>query len=117
MERALCRVSDLPDGHSRGLDPLNEGRDTMFVIRNGANFYAYRNSCPHVQDARMAWRKDEYLNADRSLIRCSAHGALFSIESGECVAGACVGQKLAPVSTVTRDGKLWLTGDYAPTRR
>ncbi|MCP1469301.1 nitrite reductase/ring-hydroxylating ferredoxin subunit [Sphingobium sp. OAS761] len=117
MERALCRVSDLADGKSRGLDPLNEGCDTMFVICRGEDVYAYRNACPHVPMAKMAWRKDEYLNADGSLIRCSAHGALFSIATGECIAGACVGAWLTPVNTVIREGYLWLAGDFAPRRQ
>jgi nitrite reductase/ring-hydroxylating ferredoxin subunit len=117
VERELCLVGDLADERSRGLDPLNEGRDTMFVVRRGENIYAYRNACPHVPEARMAWRKDEYLNADRSRIRCSAHGALFAIETGECIAGACVGEWLTPVYTVNRDGCLWLADDFEPGRR
>jgi nitrite reductase/ring-hydroxylating ferredoxin subunit len=45
----------------------------------------------------MAWRKDAYLNGDRSRIVCSAHGAQFDIETGVCTLGPCLGQSLTSV--------------------
>ena len=80
--RRLCRLDELADGRSKGFDPLGEGRDTMFVVRHGAEVFGYRNACPHYDFARMAWKKDEFLNADHTLIQCGAHGALFRIEDG-----------------------------------
>lgn len=115
--RTLCPLTQLPDGQSRGIDPLGEGRDTMFVVRRGQQVHAYRNACPHIDNARMAWRKDEYLNTDGTMIRCSAHGALFRIDDGECVVGPCIGQRLTPVPVAVLDDQLWLVGEYASTRR
>jgi nitrite reductase/ring-hydroxylating ferredoxin subunit len=71
----LCRFHELADGSSRGFDPWREGMDTVFLVRQGERVHAYRNACPHVDGAPMAWRKDAYLNGDRSRIVCSAHGA------------------------------------------
>lgn len=113
----LCRLDDLVDGDARGFDPLREGRDTMFVVRHGDAAYGWRDACPHHDFARMAWKKDAYLNAERTLIRCSAHGALFRVEDGVCILGPCIGAALTAVSLVVRDGMLWLTGDYAPGLR
>ena len=115
--RRLCRLHDLEDGRSKGFDPLGEGRDTMFVIRRGQQAFAYRNACPHYDFARMAWRKDEFLNADRSRIMCAAHGALFRIEDGVCEIGPCLGQALTPVPLEVRDDELWIAGAYAPGLR
>jgi len=112
--RPLCRFDELEDGHSRGFDPLGEGRDTMFVVRRGERLYAYRNLCPHYDRARMAWRKNEFLNADRTRIMCGAHGALFEIESGDCKIGPCRGQRLTPVPLEIRDGEVWIEGYYSP---
>ena len=117
VERLLCQLEDLTDGRSRGFDPLGEGRDTMFVVRRGASVFAYRNACPHYDFARMAWKKNEYLNANHSRIMCSAHGALFRIEDGVCDAGACIGEALAPVPLEIRGGSIWLCGEYAPGLR
>lgn len=112
----LCRHDDLVDGHSRGFDPLGEGRDTMFVVRRGARLFAWRNACPHYHQARMAWKKDEFLNADRSAIVCGAHGAMFDIETGICWLGPCIGERLTPVTVEDRDGDVWVIGPYVPGR-
>lgn len=107
----LCRLEDLPDGHSRGFDPDRTGRDTMFVVRQGGALYGWLNACPHYDRARMAWKKNEFLNGDRSHIMCGAHAALFTIDTGECVIGPCIGQRLIRVDLVVRDGWVWRASD------
>jgi len=89
----------------------------MFVVRQGETVFGYRNACPHIESARMAWRKDEFLNADRSRIQCSAHGALFRISDGVCEIGPCVGEALVPVSLIVHQADVWLVGDYEPGLR
>lgn len=93
----LCRFDELVDGQSRGFDPQGAGRDLLFVVRQGVALHGWRNACPHVDGAPMAWRKDAYLNAARDRIVCSAHGAQFDIDSGLCRLGPCLGQRLQPV--------------------
>jgi nitrite reductase/ring-hydroxylating ferredoxin subunit len=90
----LCRVDEIPDGDSRGFDPLGQGRDTVFVVRQGATLHAWRDACPHLHGVPMAWRKDAYLNATRDRIVCSGHGALFDIATGVCTLGPCLGDSL-----------------------
>ena len=93
----LCRAGEVPDGTSRGFDPWHDGRDTVFVVRQGEALFGYRDACPHVDGAPMAWRKDGYLNGDGSRIVCHGHGALFDIATGVCVLGPCLGAALTPV--------------------
>jgi nitrite reductase/ring-hydroxylating ferredoxin subunit len=60
----------------------------------------------------MAWRKNAYLNADRSRIVCHAHGALFDIATGLCLLGPCLGQSLTAMPIVLRaDGVIALRLD------
>ncbi len=92
----LCRLAALPDGDARGFDPGGEGHDTLFVVRQGADVRAWRDACPH-HGTPLAWRRHAYLNADRSRIVCSAHGAQFDIRSGECTLGPALGQALTAV--------------------
>lgn len=66
--RALCRLDDVPEGESRGFDPFDQGRDSIFLVRQQARLYAYQNACPHVDGSPLAWRKDRYLNASGSQI-------------------------------------------------
>jgi nitrite reductase/ring-hydroxylating ferredoxin subunit len=101
----LCRFDDLPDGESRGFDPWQEGQDSVLLVRRGARVFGWRDSCPHHGGTPMAWRKDAYLNADRSRIVCAAHGAQFDIESGVCTLGPCLGQGLTAVELVVSETK------------
>lgn len=113
----LCRLTDLTEGRSRGFDPLGEGRDTMFVVLKAGRVHAWRNACPHYDHARMAWKKDEFLSGDHAHVQCSAHGALFDIETGACTIGPCLGQSLTPVPVTIAGDEVRLAGPYAPGLR
>lgn len=113
----LCRLADLLPGRSRGFDPLGEGKDTMFlVLRNGV-VHGWRNACPHYDYASMAWKKDEFLDANGAHIMCAAHGALFDIQDGRCILGPCLGQSLTPVPLRITGGLIFIDGLYAPGLR
>ncbi|MGO8910919.1 MAG: Rieske (2Fe-2S) protein [Bradyrhizobium sp.] len=96
----LGRAEEIGEGQSRGFDPYESGEDTMFVVRSGGVLRAWRNACPHVDGAPMAWRKDAYQNADGTRIVCHAHGAEFLPDSGTCVRGPCIGKRLTAVPIV-----------------
>jgi nitrite reductase/ring-hydroxylating ferredoxin subunit len=109
----LCRLDDLPDGDSRGFDPWHEGQDSVLVVRRGERVVGWRDACPHHGGTPMAWRKDAYLNFERTRIVCAAHGAQFDIETGACIVGPCLGQGLQPVElviTTTREIHIRLQG-------
>ncbi|MFC3943481.1 Rieske (2Fe-2S) protein [Pseudomonas gingeri NCPPB 3146 = LMG 5327] len=86
----LCASQMLADNSSRGFEV--DGRSLLAVRREG-RVYLYQNRCPH-RGIALEWQPDQFLDASASLIQCATHGALFLIESGECVAGPCVGQSL-----------------------
>ncbi|RQS46309.1 Rieske (2Fe-2S) protein [Burkholderia sp. Bp8990] len=102
--RELCSLWDLSDGEARGFDPDMKGEDTVFVVRRGFSAVVWKNECPHLRTP-LPWRKDAYLNADRSRIVCAAHGALFDVESGVCTIGPCLNERLTPILfSFTDDG-------------
>ena len=92
----LCHLDELPDGASRGFDPQRGGQDTVLVVRQGRVLHGYADACPH-HGTPMAWRKDAYLDAAGQHIVCAAHGALFDIDTGLCVLGPCLGDRLSAV--------------------
>jgi nitrite reductase/ring-hydroxylating ferredoxin subunit len=109
MSRLLCRLDDLPDGGARGFGPFESRAAKIVLVRRQGRVFAYRDACPHYGDTPMAWRTDEYLNAERSHIVCASHGALFAIETGECVLGPALGKSLDPAPIrVTNEGDVLL---------
>lgn len=91
----LCALTELPEWGARGFKL--EGQASVFVVRQGAALYAYRDLCPHYGDTSLPWRKDAYLDPLGKRIMCAAHGALFDIDSGLCTSGPCLGESLTRV--------------------
>lgn len=88
----------------------------MFVVRHRGRVQGWRNACPHVYGAPMAWRKDAYLSADAQHIVCSAHGAQFNIDSGLCTLGPCVGESLTQLDVHEAKGDINIViEDYKET--
>lgn len=115
MQAVLCRLADLAPGSARGFDPWHEGQDTMFVVRREGGVRAWRNDCPHMPGAPLAWRKDAYLSVDGRSIVCYGHGATFDLDTGQCITGPCMGQALSAVAVhVTAGGEIWLTTEPSP---
>lgn len=111
----LCKVDDIPDGEARGFDPGGIGRDTLFIVRQGARLYGWKDQCPHEGETPLPWQRHAYMNARKSRIVCFAHGAQFDIASGVCVLGPCVGESLSPVALdITEGGEVWLGESSLP---
>lgn len=101
----LCPAEYLPEARSRGfeLDGLK-----LMAIRREGQVYVYQNRCPH-RGVPLEWQTDEFLDTSGSLIQCATHGALFLIESGECVAGPCAGQSLNPIACREDASGIWIS--------
>jgi nitrite reductase/ring-hydroxylating ferredoxin subunit len=96
----------IADGGARSFVlQMRAGRFHGFVVRRGDRVHGYVDRCPHAL-VPLARTLDDYLTSDGSLIACSWHGALFSIESGLCVGGPCAGQHLAPWSVAVSEGEI-----------
>jgi nitrite reductase/ring-hydroxylating ferredoxin subunit len=105
-ERELCRLEDIPDGESRGFTPAPGAFTGLFAIRRGRQVYVYVNSCPHI-GLPLDPAPHRFLDAKRSVIVCSAHGARFRIEDGECTSGPCYGESLESVAArVDAEGRV-----------
>lgn len=105
----LCEPGALAEGQSRGMTV--DDRKLLLVRRDG-QVYAYENRCPH-RGIPLEWQADQFLDASGSLIQCATHGALFLIETGECVTGPCVGQALRALPCREDGQGIWL--EAAPT--
>lgn len=83
-----------------------EGRD-LIIARHRGQLYLYENSCPHTRES-LDPMGGSLSVADGSLLRCQRHGAEFLSTTGECVAGPCIGERLAPVAFTAVDTMIYL---------
>jgi nitrite reductase/ring-hydroxylating ferredoxin subunit len=82
-------------------------RLSVLLVRRGAEVRAWRNLCPH-QWLPLTYRSDRILSADGTRLRCSNHGAEFSIDDGTAV-DATLPCGLEPVPVhVDEDGRVVL---------
>ncbi|WP_447717103.1 Rieske (2Fe-2S) protein [Pluralibacter gergoviae] len=102
----LCRADSLAEAQAQGFDPEGAGQATVIALRYRGDIYLWRNRCPHL-DTPMNWRENAFLNARGDLLVCFAHGALFEPDSGRCIQGACLGQRLTPLKWAV-DAQGWL---------
>ncbi|SDV05211.1 Rieske (2Fe-2S) protein [Pseudomonas mucidolens] len=100
----LCASNALAEASSRGFNM--DGRK-LFAVRRDGVAYAYINRCPH-RGVPLEWQPDRFLDQSASLIQCATHGALFLVESGECVAGPCAGQSLTALDCREDEQGVWV---------
>jgi len=107
-EILLCNLEDIPDGDARGFDPFKQGYHSIFVIRMNERVVAYQNSCPHIPEQTLEWKKNAFLTHDKAHIFCSGHGALFELDTGLCIRGACLGQKMTKAEVSVHEKHVFL---------
>lgn len=102
----LGPVSGLgPDGTREFVFGMGPSAFRMFVVYRGGHINAYLNLCPHYSSP-LNIEDNEFLSPDGEALMCRRHFALFRIEDGLCVSGACVGRTLDRVPVVVRDGHI-----------
>ena len=102
----LAKLDDIPDGEAHVFD-FRAGPAIWSVIlaRRDGHVFAYENECPHAghplerPDGRVLMQEGRYLV-------CSAHGASFTVDDGECAGGPCGGDPLTAVAVVVADGEV-----------
>jgi nitrite reductase/ring-hydroxylating ferredoxin subunit len=108
LRRVVCRVDELADPGSREFT-LGSGAWPLrgFVVRRREVLRAYVNHCPHA-GAPLNWKPHQFLAPDAPLILCAMHGALFDMESGECISGPCEGLGLRRIPVCIDNGYVFL---------
>lgn len=100
----LCPSHGLPEGQSR---PFEVEGVLLLGVRRQGSVYLYRNRCPH-RGIALNGPQERFLDDSNSLIHCSHHGALFLIETGECVSGPCEGEALQALDCLEDSQGIWL---------
>jgi nitrite reductase/ring-hydroxylating ferredoxin subunit len=104
----LAKTDEINDGAAKEINlthcqpPLE-----LFVIRKNGRFFAYLNQCPHT-GVNLNWLPHQFFDIDNEFIQCTTHGALFTVENGQCVRGPCVGAYLQSAPIIIEDGTIYL---------
>lgn len=108
-EHWICDLDTIPNPGSRAFSLQSDGGPVEYMlVRKGDSVFAYRNSCPHT-GAPLDWMPGQFLDPDADLIQCAMHGALFLIETGECIRGPCAGAYLDPRPITIADGHIFVS--------
>jgi nitrite reductase/ring-hydroxylating ferredoxin subunit len=102
VSHILCKTTDIEDPGSKNFElKIKRKIQSVFVVHKNGEFFAYYNKCPHT-GASLEWQEDQFLDLDKALIQCATHDALFTIDTGECISGPCVGDSLQalPISII-----------------
>lgn len=105
MEK-ICMTEEVPERESRAFDTMKG--TTIFITQKDGGFLRLSKRMPHLQ-TELEYLENRFLDQDREYIQCSTHGALFSVETGECISGPCLGDFLEKVNLeVHSDGGIYI---------
>jgi nitrite reductase/ring-hydroxylating ferredoxin subunit len=100
------RAETIPTGGSATFRLCCGGRILDgFVVNFEGALFAYVNRCAHVGTPLDLWPNDFFTGDGRFLIGAT-HGAIYRPETGECVAGPCVGRSLTPFPVTYIEGRI-----------
>ena len=100
----VCALDEIANDECRSLS--FKGAD-YFVVRKEQGIFVFENRCPHLGTS-LEFVPNQFLNIDKSLVQCSMHGALFTIDDGLCISGPCEGQQLTLKPVKIEAGHVWL---------
>ena len=103
MARVICEVSNVGENQAREFELDGQ---SIIVVNWRGNWLAYLNNCPHA-NWPLNIQPDVFFDSDKKFLQCSNHMALFDIESGECQAGPCVGDRLTAISIEVCEGQVF----------
>ena len=107
ITQQLCRLDDIPDGGATAVDAvLEDGADSLILLRTGQDVRGYLNVCPHA-GRRLDYAPGKFLLKNDTLT-CAVHGATFKQATGVCVGGPCWGDQLREVAVYVKEGAVCL---------
>ncbi|MBD8636473.1 Rieske 2Fe-2S domain-containing protein [Stenotrophomonas sp. CFBP 13725] len=107
-DQALIAVDRITEGGFAEAEVVIDGdAESLVLYREGDSVRGFLNICPHA-GRRLDWAPGQFLKSREGHLVCAAHGASFALDSGQCVAGPCKGDRLRAVAVQVRDGHVFL---------
>lgn len=110
MKQKICEIKSLAEGSAKEfLVKRDDFEKDAFLIHFKQGYYAYENSCPHT-GVSLNWQKEQFFSFDGCFLQCSLHGALFEPNSGECIRGPCLGERLKAINILIENDVVYHSG-------
>lgn len=103
----LCEFDAIEENSARGFTIDNQ---QLVAVKKNGQVYVYVNSCPHI-GITLEFQPHQFLDLEKRYLQCANHGALFEIETGDCIAGPCISQALKPVPITVADNQIMIAGE------
>lgn len=112
----LAHLNDIPEAGAMEWKCEVPELISILLFKLNDQVFAYRNTCPHQGRPLGLGRSGPggnqrfYFDAEQRLV-CPHHGALFQMDSGECVAGPCRGGFLKSLAIRVENEQVILNKD------
>lgn len=97
-------IQDWPDNSSLSVD---SARGPLLLVKRAGEVFVYENRCPHTGET-LDPMGGSVSTLGGLTLACQRHAAQFVTETGECVAGPCMGESLSPVPFTLANGDIFL---------
>lgn len=89
----IASLDNLPDNDTQS---ISVGERSLLLVRAAGRLFIYENRCPHMRKT-LDPDGGSLASGGGLLIQCQRHAAEFIANTGECVAGPCLGEALTTV--------------------
>ncbi len=103
----MSRIGNIDDFADNSTANIQVDYLEILVVKREGELLLYQNKCPHTQDT-LDPMGGSVMSEDGSLIHCQRHAAESIADTGECVAGPCMGEHLEPIAFTLSNGDIYL---------
>jgi nitrite reductase/ring-hydroxylating ferredoxin subunit len=102
----IGNLDDFPDNSTHS---IRRGQLLLLIVRRAGHLFVYENRCPHTHKT-LDPQGGSISTSGGLLIQCQRHAAEFIADTGECVAGPCLGDTLKAITFTLNGGAIYLDG-------
>jgi nitrite reductase/ring-hydroxylating ferredoxin subunit len=103
----MSLIGNLEDFTDNSAHSIRRGQLALLIVRRAGQVFVYENRCPHTQKTLDPHGGSLATNGGL-LIQCQRHAAQFIADTGECVAGPCLGEALNALDFTVSGSAIYL---------
>lgn len=100
----IGNLEDFPDNSTHS---VRSGQLALLIVRRAGQVFVYENRCPHTHKT-LDPQGGSLAASGGLLIECQRHAAQFIADTGECVAGPCLGEALNALRYTVHGSAIYL---------